>query len=119
MALQPGEIIEGKYRIVRLVGEGGMGAVYEGENTRIKRKVAIKAIRTGRGLTPLARARFLREAQILSQLDHPGICRIYDIHVEEMGDELDDQVLDVASGGLGGLLPEVREAVLAASLRIA
>ena len=44
MPLQPGEIIDGKYRIIRLLGEGGMGAVYEGENTRIKRTVAIKVL---------------------------------------------------------------------------
>ena len=42
--LSTGDIIDGKYRIVRLLGEGGMGAVYEGENTRIHRRVAIKVL---------------------------------------------------------------------------
>ena len=41
---QPGQIIDGKYRIVRLLGTGGMGAVYEGENVRIRRRVAIKML---------------------------------------------------------------------------
>ena len=45
MSLSTGDIIDGKYRIVRLLGEGGMGAVYEGENTRIHRRVAIKFLR--------------------------------------------------------------------------
>ena len=44
MSLNPGDIIDNKYRIVRLLGEGGMGAVYEGENTRIHRRVAIKVL---------------------------------------------------------------------------
>ena len=39
MGLQTGQVIEGKYRIVKLLGEGGMGAVYEGENLRIHRRV--------------------------------------------------------------------------------
>src|SRR5690606_7620999 len=41
MALNPGDVVDQKYRILRLLGEGGMGAVYEGENTRIHRRVAI------------------------------------------------------------------------------
>src|SRR5204863_7737903 len=44
LMLSTGEIIDGKYRIVRLLGEGGMGAVYEGDNTRIHRRVAIKIL---------------------------------------------------------------------------
>ena len=44
MSLSPGQIIDGKYRIVRELGVGGMGAVYEGENTRIHRRVAIKVL---------------------------------------------------------------------------
>ena len=47
MGLETGQVIEGKYRIVRLLGEGGMGAVYEGENVRIHRKVAIKVLHAG------------------------------------------------------------------------
>ena len=44
MSLQTGDSIDGKYRIVRLLGDGGMGGVYEGENTRIHRRVAIKVL---------------------------------------------------------------------------
>src|SRR6185503_4608119 len=47
MALQQGQVLDGKYRIVRVIGEGGMGAVYEGENTRIRRRVAIKILHAG------------------------------------------------------------------------
>ncbi len=66
------------FDIVAMLGQGGMGEVYVAFDENLQRKVALKAIRPGRGLTLLARARFLREARILSSLDHPGICRIYD-----------------------------------------
>ena len=67
-----------QFNIVAALGQGGMGDVYAAYDENLKRKVAVKAISPGRGLTPIAKARFLREAQLLSQLDHPGICRIYD-----------------------------------------
>ena len=44
MPVEIGQLIEGKYRIVRLVGEGGMGSVYEGQAVRINRRVAIKVL---------------------------------------------------------------------------
>ncbi len=66
------------FNIVAALGQGGMGDVYAAYDENLKRKVAVKAISPGRGLTPAAKARFLREAQLLSQLDHPGICRIFD-----------------------------------------
>jgi len=83
-----------QFNIVGALGRGGMGEVYAGYDENLKRKVAIKAIQPGRGLTPLARARFLREAQILSQLDHPGICRIYDYIEFEGGEYLILELID-------------------------
>ena len=55
-----------------------MGEVYAGFDETLKRRVALKAIRHEYRLNPESRARFLREAQILSALDHPNICRVYD-----------------------------------------
>ncbi len=72
-----------------------MGDVYAAYDENLKRKVAVKAIQAGRGLTPVARARFLREAQLLSQLDHPGICRIYDYLEIEGNDYL---ILELIEG---------------------
>jgi len=67
----------GAYRILRIVGEGGMGLVYEAEQQNPKRRVAIKVI--GRGVNSRATlARFRNEAQVLGQLKHPGIAQIYE-----------------------------------------
>ena len=44
MSLEVGQLLDNKYRIVKMIGEGGMGAVFEGENVRINRRVAIKVL---------------------------------------------------------------------------
>lgn len=71
-------IIEGKYRLDRRIGAGGMGAVYEASDLRLERKVAVKVM-TGRlfGNTAALR-RFEREARAAARLQHPGIVAIYD-----------------------------------------
>ncbi|HEX8916231.1 MAG TPA: protein kinase, partial [Humisphaera sp.] len=68
------------YRIIRVVGEGGMGTVYEAEQTNPRRRVAIKAIRADLP-TPQARRRFEYEAQVLARLEHPGIARLYEADI--------------------------------------
>jgi serine/threonine-protein kinase len=68
----------GHIRIVGDIGRGRMGEVYIGLDERLQRRVALKAIRAEYRLDPGARARFLREARMLSQLDDPHICRIHD-----------------------------------------
>jgi serine/threonine protein kinase len=72
----------GHIRIVDLIGTGGMGEVYEGLDTKLERKVAVKAIGANIRRDPKAKARFLREARALSQLKHPHICQIFD-YIEE------------------------------------
>ena len=69
----------GRYRVVDLLGTGGMGQVYAGYDERLDRKVALKCIRADHRPSAEAKARFLREARVLSQLAHPNICRVYDI----------------------------------------
>jgi eukaryotic-like serine/threonine-protein kinase len=63
-----------------------MGEVYAGVDETLKRRVALKAVRAEHRLDTRAQARFLREAQILSQLDHPNICRVYS-YVEARGQD--------------------------------
>jgi serine/threonine protein kinase len=76
----------GQYRIVRLIGEGGMGAVYEAEQDDPRRRVALKVIRRGVVSRQLL-ARFRHEAQVLGQLQHPGIAQIYEAGTSEGGDQ--------------------------------
>ncbi|MCA1556247.1 MAG: serine/threonine protein kinase [Acidobacteria bacterium] len=79
------ETIIGSYRIEERIGRGGMGVVYRGQHTKLPREVAIKSInpRTGERDLRHMRYRFEREAYIQSQLDHPGIVKIYDYIVAE------------------------------------
>lgn len=85
----------GHIRILGELGAGGMGEVFAGFDDTLQRRVALKAIHHRHRLGPGVKARFLREARILSQLDHPNICRIYDYIEGEDGDFL---VLELIEG---------------------
>jgi serine/threonine-protein kinase len=67
----------GRYRLVRLLGEGGMGVVYLAERDDLGSRVAIKLLRDA-WLTPARRERFAMEQRTLAQLNHPSIARLYD-----------------------------------------
>ena len=74
----------GRYRIVRLIGEGGMGAVYEAEQDQPRRTVALKVIKPGLAGPELLR-RFAQESQALGRLQHAGIAQIYDAGTADTG----------------------------------
>lgn len=70
-------VLKGAYRLLRVVGEGGMGVVYEAEQAFPRRRVAIKSIRPGYA-TPAMLRRFKTEVELLARLDHPGIAQVYE-----------------------------------------
>ena len=76
----------GPYKLLELLGEGGMGSVYLAEQRRpLRRRVALKLMQTGR-MSPTARARFDAERQALARLDHPAIGRILDAGATDDGE---------------------------------
>ena len=112
MSLSTGEIIEGKYRIIRLIGEGGMGAVYEGENTRIHRRVAIKVLHQGVAENQEAVQRFEREAQAAGRIGNDHILEVIDMGTLSNGDYfmvmefLDGEPLSERIHRVGRMRPE-------------
>jgi serine/threonine protein kinase len=76
--LEVGALIGGEYRIVRLLGRGGMGEVYEAKHERLQRRVALKTIRPDIALDPASLARFRREAETAASLGHPNIVQVTD-----------------------------------------
>ena len=70
----------GDYRVVRVIGEGGMGIVYEAEDVPLGRRVAVKVLRESAGTGPVALGRFRREALAMRALEDPHIARIFAFH---------------------------------------
>ena len=94
----------GHIRFESLLGMGGMGEVYRAFDEKLQRVVAVKTIRAEHRLSGTARARFLREARILSKLANPLICQVYDLIESEEADLLvlefvDGETLDQLRSG--------------------
>jgi hypothetical protein len=82
-ALGADRTIDGRYRVIRRIGAGGMGAVYEVERTSDRARLALKTLR-GRGDAELM-ARFAREAQIAAELQHPNLVPVVDVGIADGG----------------------------------
>ena len=74
-----GTIIGGQYRIVGLLGRGGMGEVYRAEDLKLEQPVALKFLPEALAKDGAALARFHREVRVARQIAHPNVCRVYDI----------------------------------------
>src|SRR6187401_1022406 len=82
MAIAPGSRI-GPYEVTSQLGEGGMGIVLRGRDSRLQRDVALKLLPDHFASDPDRLARFEREAQVLASLNHPNIAQVYGLeHVE-------------------------------------
>ena len=75
-----GELLSNRFRILRLLGAGGMGEVYEAEDLVVGERVALKTIRWETAADQGAFTRFVREVHAAQKIAHPNVCRIHDIH---------------------------------------
>src|SRR5207248_1426772 len=80
-----GAVLDGRYRVIRLIGEGGMGRVYEGQHVEIGKRVAIKVLHARYSQMADLVARFRREAQAASCIGHPNIVDITDFGTTDSG----------------------------------
>jgi serine/threonine protein kinase len=101
-----GDVIAGKYRLTRIIGRGGMGAVWQAHNIPLDIDVAIKVIRRDR-TAPEAAERLLTEARAAARLMHPAIVRVFDFGESEQGDPF--IVMEMLRGeSLSGILRRKR-----------
>jgi len=75
----PGTVLAGRYRIVGLLGRGGMGEVYRADDLKLDQPVALKFLPHGLDEDGERLARFYREVRVARQVSHPAVCRVYDV----------------------------------------
>ncbi|MCD0445032.1 serine/threonine protein kinase [Glycomyces sp. A-F 0318] len=98
--MEPGTLIADRYRLDEVIASGGMGTVWRGFDTRLKRAVAVKILKTGFEDDDTARARFEHEAQSVAALRHTGIAALYDYSdmEDETGAVLSYLVMELIEG---------------------
>ncbi len=84
---KPGDLLAGRYRIVRFIARGGAAEVYEVEDQELRQRVALKAVRREHLSNTVAIERFKREINLARQVTHPNVSRIYEFGVERRGRE--------------------------------
>jgi serine/threonine protein kinase len=75
----PGQLVASRYRIVRLLGRGGMGEVYQADDEKLGERVALKLLSSNIGHPSAAVERFANEVRLARGIAHPNVCRVYDI----------------------------------------
>lgn len=112
-----GTLLEGKFRVTREIGRGGMAAVYEAENIDIGKRVAVKILAAELITSRIVRERFLREARAAAAVRSPYICDVYD---SGMYEERPFLVMELLEGeSLYDLLTRARQLDFETTLRIA
>ncbi len=112
LPLKSGEVLRGRYRIVRIIGQGGMGSIYLADDLRLEgRQCALKEVEHDRSLPPdllqEARDQFFREATVLARLDHPNLPKVSDFFSTGSRDYL---VMDFIPGrDLRSLMMEAKQ----------
>jgi serine/threonine protein kinase len=129
-SLPSDQVLAGRFRIVRFLGRGGMGDVYEAEDLELKERVALKTVRPEIARLPGALDRFTREIQLARKVTHPNVCRIFDVsHHGEVtfltmellpGETLEGRLRRAGAFREGEALPLVRQMAegLAAAHRV-
>lgn len=113
----------GRYRVVQRLGQGGMGSVFLAEDTRLGRKVALKMPTFGPGDSTEFRLRFEQEARAAATLEHPSLCRVYDVGEVDGHPYLTMEYIEGASlarviASQGGTLPPATAAAIVARLAL-
>jgi serine/threonine-protein kinase len=108
----------GRYRVLQLLGRGGMGAVYLGEDEQLARRVALKVISTRDNHSANFNRRFLQEGRAIAMLDHPNIVSVHDIQELSTG-EIVLVTAYVEGDSLGALIHERGRLKLRESVEIA
>src|SRR5436190_21401576 len=76
---EPGLVLDGRYRVLGLLGRGGMGEVYRADDLRLGQQVALKFLPASLSTDPARLAQFHNEVRTARQVSHPNVCRVYDI----------------------------------------
>lgn len=99
-----GDVLANRFRIVRFIGRGGMGDVYEAEDLELGERVALKTVRPEIAHLDGAIDRFRREIQLARKVTHPNVCRIFDVfrHRPEASVDAGGRGTAGGSGGVGG-----------------
>ena len=89
-----GDVLGGRYRLVELLGQGGMATIYRATDSQLGRDVAVKVLHREHGRDPDFVARFRQEAQAAAALSHPGIVGVYDFGTDDEGPYLVMELVD-------------------------
>ncbi len=86
-AFDAGDLVLGRYRIIRLLGRGGMGEVYEAHDQFLDEAIALKTLRADLSHDPAFIRHFRKEIQLARKITHPNVCRVFEVGTHEFSDD--------------------------------